>query len=980
MSFTYFHARIMSGDTLTLWHYPPNHEYFTLNYYVNGQQVNIIKDVCISGQQHLLASLTYKDQFGRYLYPNLNMPHLLKEAIDVAVTLYDPFSLNTLLNMGAPTHGLLRKAIYYSEDRALYLLDKIESLDVDEVGISGTTPLMIAANLGHIRLVRKILDQGADPNLMEYMSDYTAYDYAVARGHNECAKLLKTSYHETRVIIPQFIIKSKLIAYLNLKQESDPDRYPPKQIQAFIDIIQQPNSMYSGICSGMSALFAFRNRQNKSNDFKKDIQTICSWNELKVTDKIERIFKESIEPALFMQDLRITGSPHIEQNWAKLYKIISGFDIKNEINISFMTHNDAFFRCILRVIDYNKRMIKINSNNHAISISYDKDHYVIYNSNSNHGPREFFNTRHAANYIKVSLSQFPAITISIFSLELDNLSPSKGLVECTKFASQAIQTYGSQSLQRSLNSCHAIGSLIDTRIIDYISPLMLAVYGDNLHSVMDILKFKHLLDMTYAPNLRSILFAATFASNRIITVLLENLRFPLYILQEAFYFIIIKGKFNLAAKFVDAGLDTNIQHIRDINIGERICQIGDYKTLKDFVTLGFKLNAYNGNILYKAYKSGGIDFVVSIVKDGLIHVNSNCSVNKLTLPDYLLNLGRIFEFEKLVPWGAKPRFIEVNSRKVLSQIYLEYGFEGLLKLDELYPKMDIRWHTRLMLMAARKCDTDSIVYLKNKGMPNTSIASNIYYLYESFGIKHVTAVYDANVIDFSQIQEDIIGLAVAQQKYSDARKLVQYRTKVKSPSIMSITKTLCDDEQFYLLESFAQLATSQGLNVLRSCGLIFNLLKHKELKILKNILRNNIFDSSARKVLMPVIKSSIDRGFVKTIILLHQSVAKETLQPILDEVLIYSLKKKIDNIAALLIRLGADQAQMIKVNGRSRQRLADYSKVHKMTKTSDMLSKHHKNKPELTLAYQSYIARKKPPRIERSYTLSQKHTPNHSTY
>lgn len=54
---------------------------------------------------------------------------------------------------------------------------------------SGVTPLMIAAGLGQSDVVRILLDGGADPNIKD-VDELTALDYAVAKNNTEIAKLL----------------------------------------------------------------------------------------------------------------------------------------------------------------------------------------------------------------------------------------------------------------------------------------------------------------------------------------------------------------------------------------------------------------------------------------------------------------------------------------------------------------------------------------------------------------------------------------------------------------------------------------------------------------------------------------------------------------------------------------------------------------------------------------------------------------------
>lgn len=98
-------------------------------------------------------------------------------------------------------HRLHRAAARGDLTRVQDLLDR--GADVDEAGVWGHTPLMMASWAGQSAVVSHLIARGADPTLsvqkgIETASDQqnaTAYDYAAYRGHCDIARFLWERMH-----------------------------------------------------------------------------------------------------------------------------------------------------------------------------------------------------------------------------------------------------------------------------------------------------------------------------------------------------------------------------------------------------------------------------------------------------------------------------------------------------------------------------------------------------------------------------------------------------------------------------------------------------------------------------------------------------------------------------------------------------------------------------------------------------------------
>ena len=111
--------------------------------------------------------------------------------------------LYLLKNGASPTDIKGNTIIHY-----LSCTDYIELLDVvfqdysnlaSSQNINGQTPLMWAVNSGNIRSVQYLIMQGVDLDVTDY-SGKSAYDYAVNKGYDEIAKLLKACPEQGTVL------------------------------------------------------------------------------------------------------------------------------------------------------------------------------------------------------------------------------------------------------------------------------------------------------------------------------------------------------------------------------------------------------------------------------------------------------------------------------------------------------------------------------------------------------------------------------------------------------------------------------------------------------------------------------------------------------------------------------------------------------------------------------------------------------------
>lgn len=86
----------------------------------------------------------------------------------------------------------LTLAIQYHKTAAIKILLTSPSLNINQANqFSGLTPLMLAAQIGDIEIVKLLLAHGADTTLQN-TTKYTAAEEAVAFGHTEIAKLIQS--------------------------------------------------------------------------------------------------------------------------------------------------------------------------------------------------------------------------------------------------------------------------------------------------------------------------------------------------------------------------------------------------------------------------------------------------------------------------------------------------------------------------------------------------------------------------------------------------------------------------------------------------------------------------------------------------------------------------------------------------------------------------------------------------------------------
>jgi len=104
------------------------------------------------------------------LLPNGKMVHAHRSSQEVAAT--------TLFN-----------AVLKSRTHMISVLIRA-GVDPDVRNIEGRTPLMTAAELGAAEIARLLIENGADPNMVDETGE-TAYEIAMRKGHRHMANILR---------------------------------------------------------------------------------------------------------------------------------------------------------------------------------------------------------------------------------------------------------------------------------------------------------------------------------------------------------------------------------------------------------------------------------------------------------------------------------------------------------------------------------------------------------------------------------------------------------------------------------------------------------------------------------------------------------------------------------------------------------------------------------------------------------------------
>ena len=90
----------------------------------------------------------------------------------------------------AGTYGSLHLAVANKDPFAVKLLLE-RGENVNAKNLSGWTPLMQAAFVGHVRIAQMLLESGADPTFTNKNGE-TALSIAQSRGHTEIVELLQS--------------------------------------------------------------------------------------------------------------------------------------------------------------------------------------------------------------------------------------------------------------------------------------------------------------------------------------------------------------------------------------------------------------------------------------------------------------------------------------------------------------------------------------------------------------------------------------------------------------------------------------------------------------------------------------------------------------------------------------------------------------------------------------------------------------------
>jgi ankyrin repeat protein len=143
-------------------------------------------------QDYNLAMLLIKHGGSIDVYDRQNMSPLF-----YAIQSNNPYALDIFLNLASITHiktpdgyNPLNFALYYGYwSSALYIIAKL-NVNINETTQDGLTPLMLASGSGQTKIVKALLDKGADPNIKSKTNN-TALFYALnSRDPDNIATLL----------------------------------------------------------------------------------------------------------------------------------------------------------------------------------------------------------------------------------------------------------------------------------------------------------------------------------------------------------------------------------------------------------------------------------------------------------------------------------------------------------------------------------------------------------------------------------------------------------------------------------------------------------------------------------------------------------------------------------------------------------------------------------------------------------------------
>lgn len=314
-------------------------------------------------------------------------------------------------------------------------------------------------------------------------------------------------------------------------------------------------------------------------------------------------------------------------------------------------------------------------------------------------------------------------------------------------------------------------------------------------------------------------------------------------------------------------------------------------------------------MLFNAYRNSGIDFVISLVADEYLKINAITPPRTISFPDFLLQIGRISDFEKLVPHGAKPNKVDVYSPEFICHIYIENGLPGIQKLEKLFPDLDIKSCPELMQLAATSQNQEALRYFSSRGINHTHI--DLISIYNKLGIDALKMLKSTTNFCFADTKQDIIYHLMQNNDFHGTSLLIKYKTKLNKFSLNYCFDILVENKRYSLLEKMANLAAEQRIPIFSSCKIIFSLLRDKEFTLLSKLLRVNTYIGNQRKILKPIFESSTKRGFPQTIIILAQSIPREHTQSLLDEMLVLSVELEDFRMVSLYLSLGANPAQVI---------------------------------------------------------------------